>query len=135
MSKDWNFNATGPQLREICEMIHYVWFYAGWIEHDKIEDEIKHINIDDIRQGNFNNVTFDWSILLPTLKLSLKYVIHKSMRRAYSCMFKKSIEYNESGEMPHTISQMHKYYRHAWNLICKFDNEMVCVTMHFVGYK
>ena len=122
----WNFNATGPKWRELCDVMYYVWIAAAWIEHYRIEKILGKFDINDIK-NNLNCVDFNWEIFVATLKYSVKYVSHKHLRRAYASMFKQTVEVVPPSQIPNTIKCMMHHYRNGYNIQCRCDTQMVCL--------
>ena len=121
----WQFNGTGPKWRELCDVISYIWVRAGWYEHQKIESELEHFDINELKMDNLDDISFDLEILIPSLIWAAKYVSHKNIRRAYSAMFRQSVEIVHPSQIPYTIQCIQYYYRKGWDEICQLDKQMV----------
>ena len=121
----WVLNATGPQWRELCDRLYYILFAASWYEYHKIEKVLKHYDLNNLKNGDINTIAINWSLFLPTLKYTVKYVTHKHMRRAYAAMFRQSVEIVHPSIIPPTIACIIHHYRNGYALSCNLDEEMV----------
>ena len=131
INKKWSFNATGPRYRELSDRFNYIWLTAGWMEHHKIENELKKINIDDLRNCNLNDVSINWDLLVSSYILATKWVVHKHMRRAFAAMFKQLFQKCNSSIRGPMVQCMIHHYRHGWDLIVNNDTQMVFCFLNF----
>ena len=130
----FHFTSNGAGYKKICSRLNFAFNEASWIAHEDLVNKLSDLAIEDIIDTPLSQLNIDMSLLVPTMKLAIKYSAHKWMRRGWAGFWASKYTKTPYGVVPRELVDAKHYWRKGFNMLQCCAPEMVSFVLVLVTF-
>ena len=128
----FHFTSNGAGYKQICSRLYFALNEASWTAHAYLQASLSDLSIEDIINTPVSQLQIDMSLLVPTMKLAIKYSAHKWMRRGWAGFWASKYTVTAHDIIPRELTDAKYYWRKGFNMLQSCAPEMVCYDSQFI---
>lgn len=127
---DFHFTSNGYGYKRICQRLYFALLQGSWIANQYLLMNLQDLTIEDIINTPASQLNIDMKILVPTMKIALKYSAHKCFRRAWAGLWSSHLPKVGPNMISQRVLDIKAQFRKGFNMLRCLAPEMVCYCIY-----